>query len=75
MTTLISSDDRAHGSALTRSIWNGADLVCSMVSFSPPSCIDGKHWTEGGHWGGFELLPNSPRDHRRITGGLQRPKP
>ena len=46
LTTLISSTIGPMEPALTRSIWIAPICVCSMVSFSPPSCIEGNIWTE-----------------------------
>ncbi len=46
LTTLMSSTIGPIDPTLTRSIWIAPIWVCSMVSFSPPSCMDGNIWTE-----------------------------
>ena len=46
LTTLISSTIGPIVPALTRNSWMAPIWVCSMVSFSPPSCMDGYICTE-----------------------------
>ena len=46
LTTLMSSTIGPIAPALTRSIWIAPIWVCSMVSFSPPSCADGNICTD-----------------------------
>ena len=44
--TLMSSTIGPIVPTLTRDIWIAPICVCSMVSFSPPSCIDGYIWID-----------------------------
>ena len=46
LTTLMSSTIGPSVPALTRNNWIAPIWVCSIVSFSPPSCIDGYIRTE-----------------------------